>query len=129
HADRRADEADLDHHHDEDAEPDGVEAELQDDREEYRDGEEHHGKLLHGGAEQHVDDADGRHHRDRVDLEALDERHEVGRHGGDVDELAEHQGADQDYEEHRGGACAFHERLVERPPAKHAPPQGEHHRG
>ena len=51
HAHRRADQADLDHHHDQDAEPDRVDAQVHDEREEHRHREQDHGQLLHRGAE------------------------------------------------------------------------------
>ena len=52
HPDRRADEADLDHAHDDDPEPDRVVPEVHDHREEDRHREEHHRELLfHKGSE------------------------------------------------------------------------------
>src|SRR5919198_2624348 len=85
--------------HDDDAEPDGVEAEVHDDREEDGDGEEDHRELLHGGAKDDVDRADRHHDHGRAHVEAGDERLEVGGHGRDVDELREDEGADEDHEE------------------------------
>src|SRR6267143_1709264 len=98
HADRRADESDLDHAHDDDSEPDRVETQMHDDREEHRDRQQDHRQLLHRGAEEDVDSADrGDHHR-RAHVEAGDPALEIAGHRGDVDELGEDQGADQDQE-------------------------------
>ena len=68
HADRRADQADLDDDDDDDAEPDRVEAEADDEREEHRHREQDHRQLFHRRAEDDVDDADRDHHRHRMDL-------------------------------------------------------------
>src|SRR5439155_9638660 len=73
HADRRADEADLDHHHDQDAEPDGIDPQVHDEREEHRHVEQDHRQLLHRGTEDQVDHHDRADHHYRADLQTLDE--------------------------------------------------------
>src|SRR5689334_22599916 len=59
HADRRMDEAELDRHHDDDAEPDRIEAEMHDDGEDDRHREADHRHRIHQAAEYEI------HHHDQ----------------------------------------------------------------
>ena len=62
HADRRMDEPELHRHHDDDPEPDRVEAELHDHREDDRDGQDDHGQRVHQAAEDEIHQHDQRQH-------------------------------------------------------------------
>src|SRR6476469_4769580 len=62
HADRRMDEAKFHSHHDDDAEPDRVEAEVCDDREDDGHRQDHHRERVHQAAEHQVHHHDQREH-------------------------------------------------------------------
>ena len=100
---RRGDEADLGHHHDDDAEPHRVVPEAHDQREENRHGQEQHGQRLEHAAEQEVDEEDEQHHRPRRDRIGRDERPEPLRQPGQIHEVREHPGADEHGEQRGGG--------------------------
>ena len=125
HADGRADQADLHHHDDQDAEPDRIEAQVHDEREEHRHRQQDHGELLHRRAEDDVDRADRRHHHDRRQVERGDQGLQIARHRRVVDELGKHQRAGQDGEQHRRRARRFHQRVEQRAPGQRPPRQRE----
>src|SRR5665647_3722075 len=54
HADRRMDQPEFHRHHDDDAEPDRVEAEMDNDREDDRHGQDDHGHRVHETAENQI---------------------------------------------------------------------------
>lgn len=116
HAHRRADEPNLHDKNDQDAELHRVETQADDVRKEHWNGQEHHRELLHDGAEHHIDHHHRSHHHQRTQALLKDSFLQVQRHGREVEEGRE---------QHRRGACAFHQHPVENLQAECAPSQRE----
>src|SRR5690606_13070274 len=76
-------------------------------------------------AQGQVDAHHHHHHHDRVRTELQHEVSQVARHGGEVDEVGEHHGRDQDGEQHGGCACAFHQHVHQHPGREGTPEQRE----
>src|SRR6266568_5179086 len=104
HADRRRDQTELAHQHDEHAEPDRIDPGRRDYRERERDRSDHHRQRVHEHAEQEIE-----HDQQHQDLHAREPE------AGDVfgDRLAdpgeaereiEHESADDDQQDHAGGS-------------------------
>src|SRR4051812_47960622 len=73
HADRRMDQAELDRHDDDDAEPDRVEAELGDHGKDDRHRQDDHGHGVHQAAEHQIHQHDQRQHAVGAEAEAGEE--------------------------------------------------------
>src|SRR6185437_13808275 len=83
HADRRMDQAELDRHDDDDAEPHRIEAELGDDREDDRHRQDDHRHDVHQAAQHQVHQHDQGQHAVGADAEAGEELRHLLRHLGD----------------------------------------------
>src|SRR6185312_6970505 len=110
HADRRMDEPELHRHDDDDAEPDRVEAEMRDDRENNGHGENDHRHRVHQAAEHQIHEHDQR--KDAVTADA-----KTGQEFGDLlwrlrdgEKIAEQQGADQNGKHRRRGPRRLQQR-------------------
>ena len=125
--DRRGDQADLGHHHRDDAEPDqdrllaqpGI-AEPLHHGEEDRDGQEQHRQALEHAAEHEIDREDDDDHHQRRQLVAGHQREQPRRQPAPVDEVGEDQRPDQHGEQHRRGARRVGQHLQQRPPGERA---------
>src|SRR5579875_689213 len=95
HAHRWMDEAQFDRHDDDDAEPDRVEAEVGDDREDDRHGQDDHRHGIHQAAEHKIHQHDERQHAVGAQAEARQEGGHLLRGLRDGQEIAEDQGANQ----------------------------------
>ena len=104
HPDRRMDQPEFHRHHDDDAEPDRIEAEVGDDREDDRHRQDDHRHRVHQAAEHQVHQHDQRQHAVAAEAEAGEEFGDLLRRLRDGEEVAEQQRADQHGEHGRGRA-------------------------
>ena len=123
HADGRRDQAELDHHHHQNAEPDRIEVQTLDDGEKDRNGQQDHGQGVEHAAHDHVDQQDDRHDHHRRVGQVVDEVRQGVGDAGKHQQVVQRQGADQDNKNHRRRADGLHQRVLDRPPAQ-PPPQG-----
>src|SRR6185369_16955535 len=91
HADRRMDQAELDRHHDDDAEPNRIEAEMDNDREDDRHGEDDHGHRIHQAAQHQIHHHDQREDAVGAEPEAGEEFRDLLRSLRYREEIAEDQ--------------------------------------
>ena len=104
HAHRRVNQAQLDGHDDDDAEPNRIKAELHDDGEDDGHGQDDHGHGIHQATQDQV------HHHDQcqdaiaAQTQIRQESRQVLRHLGHGQKVAKDQGADQHGEDGGGGA-------------------------
>src|SRR5262245_26640242 len=110
HPDRRMDQTELDGHHDDNAEPDRVEAQMRDDRKDDRDGQDDHGHRVHQAAEHQVHHHDQRQDAVAAEPESGQEFRHLLRRLRDREEIAEQQRADQHGEYGSGSARCLEER-------------------
>ena len=131
HADGRMDQPELHRHDDDDAEPDRVEAQMHDDREDDGDGQDDHGHRVHQAAEHQVHQHDQRQHAVAAEAEPGEECRHLLRRLRDGEEIAEQQRADQHGEHGGGGARRLQQRAAGSPrgrsrprstPIRNAPP-------
>src|SRR5665647_1173521 len=122
HADRRVDQPEFHRHYDDDAEPDRVKAEMDDDREDDRHGQDDHGHGVHQTAEHQVHQHDQRQHAVGAQAQAGEDLGDLLRGLRDGEEIAEDQRADQHGEHRRGGAGRLQQR---RQYFVHVQPAGE----
>ena len=104
HPDRRMNEPEFDRHDDDDAEPDRIEAELRDHREDDRHGQDDHGQRVHQAAEHDIHHHDQRQHAVAAEPQPGEELGHLLRRLRHGEEIAEQQRADQ-HREHRGGGA------------------------
>src|SRR5882672_12478760 len=95
HPDRRMDEPELDRHHDDDAEPDRIEAELLDDGKDDWHREDDHGERIHQASQYEIHEHDERQHAVTSETQPGEEQRHLLRRLGDGEEIAEQQRADQ----------------------------------
>ena len=112
-SDRRRDHADLGGDDLDDAEPQRIVAERLDQRQHDRNREHQDRDLVHEGAEHDVaEQDDGQDHPGR-DRQAADPGHQVLRHLGQREEIAEDRGAEQDHRDHAGAVRRAQQRAAQ----------------
>ena len=112
--DRRRDQADLGDDDDDDAEPDRVEAERLDQRQDDRHGQDQDRDLVHQAAEDDVAEQDEGEDHPARDLQRADPLHDALGRLRQGEEVAEDLGADDDHDDHAARVCGMRERLDER---------------
>ena len=110
HPDRRMDQPKFHRHHDDHAEPHGIEAQRGDDRKDDRDRQDDHRHRVHQAAEDEIHQHDQHQHAVAAEAETGDERGHLLRRLRHREEVAEQDGADQDGEHRGGGAGGLQQR-------------------